>query len=70
MGSKKVFSNKITFFKKGIDKTKPLCYNFKAFARKYGGVAQLARAIGSYPIGHGFKSNLRYQKPSVTPKAL
>ena len=28
--------------------------------RKNGGVAQLARAIGSYPIGHGFKSNLRY----------
>ena len=26
-----------------------------------GGVAQLARATGSYPVGHGFKSNLRYQ---------
>ena len=26
----------------------------------YGGVAQLARATGSYPVGHGFKSNLRY----------
>ncbi len=26
-----------------------------------GGIAQLARAIGSYPIGHGFKSNFRYQ---------
>ena len=26
-----------------------------------GGIAQLARAIGSYPIGHGFKSNSRYQ---------
>ena len=26
----------------------------------YGGIAQLARAIGSYPIGHGFKSSFRY----------
>ena len=25
-----------------------------------GGIAQLARAIGSYPIGRGFKSNFRY----------
>ena len=25
-----------------------------------GGIAQLARAIGSYPIGHGFKSSFRY----------
>ncbi len=29
----------------------------------YGGIAQLARAIGSYPIGHGFKSNSRYHWP-------
>ena len=28
--------------------------------RKYGGVAQLARATGSYPVGHRFKSGLRY----------
>ena len=28
-----------------------------------GGVAQLARATGSYPVGHGFKSNLRYHRP-------
>ena len=27
---------------------------------KNGGIAQLARAIGSYPIGRGFKSNFRY----------
>ena len=25
-----------------------------------GGIAQLARATGSYPVGHGFKSNSRY----------
>ncbi len=29
----------------------------------YGGIAQLARAIGSYPIGRGFKSNFRYHRP-------
>ncbi len=29
--------------------------------KQNGGIAQLARAIGSYPIGHGFKSNFRYQ---------
>ena len=31
--------------------------------RRHGGIAQLARAIGSYPIGRGFKSNFRYQRP-------
>ena len=29
----------------------------------HGGIAQLARATGSYPVGHGFKSNSRYQRP-------
>ena len=29
----------------------------------YGGIAQLARATGSYPVGRGFKSNFRYQRP-------
>ncbi len=29
-------------------------------SKHYGGIAQLARAIGSYPIGRGFKSNSRY----------
>ncbi len=28
---------------------------------RYGGIAQLARAIGSYPAGHKFKSYCRYQ---------
>ena len=28
-----------------------------------GGIAQLARATGSYPVGHGFKSNSRYHRP-------
>ena len=30
---------------------------------EFGGVAQLARAIGSYPVGHLFESDRRYQKP-------
>ena len=38
-------------------------YNNQALARAgYGGIAQLARATGSYPVGHGFKSNSRYHK--------
>ena len=28
-----------------------------------GGIAQLARATVSYQVGHGFKSNSRYQRP-------
>ena len=44
-------------FKISIDKASGMCYNIK----RYGGIAQLARAIGSYPIGRGFKSNFRYQ---------
>ena len=27
---------------------------------RHGGIAQLARALGSYPKGRGFKSNFRY----------
>ena len=30
-------------------------------ANKYGGIAQLARAFGSYPKCHRFKSSCRYQ---------
>ena len=29
--------------------------------RRYGGIAQLARAFGSYPTGRWFKSSFRYQ---------
>ena len=34
---------------------------FDILTKSRGGIAQLARAIGSYPIGRGFKSNFRYQ---------
>ena len=45
-----------------------MCYNSQAVNRseqitkgsKHGGIAQLARALGSYPKGRGFKSNFRY----------
>ena len=38
-------------------------YNIKADrnSASYGGVAQLARANGSYPLGRWFKSTRRYQ---------
>ena len=29
---------------------------------RYGGIAQLARALGSYPNGRWFKSDFRYQR--------
>ena len=35
--------------------------------RQYGGVAQLARATGSYPVGHRFKSGLRYHRQCRLP---
>ena len=52
-------------FKKAIDKPLVMWYNSRAFGKSltYGGIAQLARATGSYPVGHGFKSNSRYQRP-------
>ena len=45
-----------------IDKSILAIYTNKV---RDGGVAQLARAPGSYPVGHEFKSLLRYQ-----PKGL
>ena len=32
-------------------------------SENFGGIAQLVRAIGSYPIGRGFESNFRYHMP-------
>ena len=65
------FLKKIEFFTlcsqkkvlKTVDKSKSLCYNSQAFQIRgaFGGIAQLARAFGSYPEGRGFKSNFRYQ---------
>ncbi len=41
-----------------IDKIKDYWYNYLV---KYGGVAQLARAFGSYPTDRWFESTRRYQ---------
>ena len=49
-------------YKNSVDKTKKLYYiNSVIENGKCGGIAQLARAIGSYPAGHKFKSYCRYQ---------
>ena len=48
----------------GIDKCAGLSYNTTCLVREdcpYGGIAQLARAFGSYPKCHWFKSSCRYQ---------
>ena len=37
------------------------CTNYYYNKYRYGEVAQLARAFGSYPKGHVFESHLRYQ---------
>ena len=61
---------KEVFFKKGVDNIGGCLYNSRAFlpdvhcgrsVGSYGGVAQLARAFGSYPTGHRFESHRRYQ---------
>ena len=50
----------MVFLLKSIVKMVKLCYINIAF-EIYGAVAQLARAIGSYPIGREFESLRRYQ---------
>ena len=47
--------------------TNPCGFSIIQFAR-LGGVAQLARARGSYPRCHRFKSSRRYQKTSFVRK--
>ena len=37
---------------------------------KNGGVAQLARATGSYPVCHWFKSDRRYQRPILIDRSF
>ena len=52
------------FFKKTIDFLIFLWYNTQARFDQvsHGGLAQLARASGSYPAGRWFKSDIRYQE--------
>ena len=51
-----------TKFKNYVDKVYILYYIIVVRHKcvLYGGIAQLARAIGSYPAGHKFKSYCRY----------
>ena len=57
----KKYSQKL---KNNVDKGDFLYYIISVDAigcnSEYGGIAQLARAIGSYPAGHRFKSYCRY----------
>ena len=48
--------------KKTVDKSRVLYYNIKVarYVHLYGGIAQLARAFGSYPKCRWFKSDYRY----------
>ena len=46
-----------------LDKYPSVCYsNLCPLRHRYGGVAQLARAFGSYPKCHRFESSRRYHK--------
>ena len=60
------FCNPIIIFYLSIDKNKKNVYNNNR--SKYGEVAQLARAFGSYPKGHVFESHLRYQQKRTVYK--
>lgn len=46
---------------KMLDKFYKNIYNFKC-VEKYGEIAQLARATGSYPVGRWFEPTSRYQE--------
>lgn len=45
--------------------THEVIFNQKIGISSRGGVAQLARAIGSYPIGRRFESYRRYQNIDI-----
>ena len=51
----------LIFSKKCVDKLRLVCYYSYAVYKTYGGIAQLARAFGSYPECPRFKSRCRYQ---------
>ena len=49
------------FYAKKVDNGAQIVYNNQVAMRNaYGGIAQLARALGSYPGCHRFKSSYRY----------
>ena len=59
-GTKKNFERILIFFKKALDKFRLSWYNNLV---ECGGIAQLARALGSYPGCHWFESDCRYHRP-------
>ncbi len=60
MTQKRIFAKIIFFFKKVLDKFRLSWYNNLV---ECGGIAQLARALGSYPGCHWFESDCRYHRP-------
>ncbi len=60
MTQKRIFAKIIIFFKKVLDKFRLSWYNNLV---ECGGIAQLARALGSYPGCHWFESDCRYHRP-------
>ena len=57
MTQKRIFAKIFIFFKKVLDKFRLSWYNNLV---ECGGIAQLARALGSYPGCHWFESDCRY----------
>ena len=66
-----IFRKKRLFLKKSVDTACLLLYNIKRSSKmagcRNGGIAQLARARGSYPRCHWFKSNYRYHFFNIGP---
>ena len=60
MTQKRIFAKILIFFKKVLDKFRLSWYNNLV---ECGGIAQLARALGSYPGCHWFESDCRYHRP-------
>ena len=61
------------FLQKGVDKKGLFPYNKQVTPSGFtpcGGIAQLARAFGSYPKCHRFKSSYRYHRYKVSLKYL
>ena len=52
----------LQLWQKSVDSGGFLWYSNSCLSRRYGGVAQLARARGSYPRCHRFKSSRRYHR--------
>ena len=54
--------------KNSVDNLQTFCYISYAVLGTYGGIAQLARAFGSYPECHWFKSNYSHHHGPVVKR--